>query len=67
MPGQWEFQIGPVGPLEVGDQVSWIFSEFLFEFFFSSFFFLPEKVKKNSLFSLSFFFSPTKKKKNSRS
>ncbi len=21
MPGQWEFQIGPVGPLEVGDQV----------------------------------------------
>ena len=23
MPGQWEFQIGPVGPLEVGDQVSW--------------------------------------------
>ena len=23
MPGQWEFQIGPVGPLEVGDQL-WI-------------------------------------------
>lgn len=21
MPGQWEFQIGPVGPLEVGDEV----------------------------------------------
>ena len=21
MPGQWEFQVGPVGPLEVGDQV----------------------------------------------
>ena len=21
MPGQWEFQIGPVGPLEVGDQI----------------------------------------------
>ena len=21
MPGQWEYQIGPVGPLEVGDQV----------------------------------------------
>ena len=21
MPGQWEFQIGPVGPTEVGDQV----------------------------------------------
>lgn len=21
MPGQWEFQIGPVGPLELGDQV----------------------------------------------
>lgn len=21
MPGQWEFQIGPVGPLDVGDQV----------------------------------------------
>lgn len=21
LPGQWEFQIGPVGPLEVGDQV----------------------------------------------
>ena len=21
MPGQWEFQVGPIGPLEVGDQV----------------------------------------------
>ena len=21
MPGQWEFQIGPVGPLDVGDQL----------------------------------------------
>ena len=21
MPGQWEFQIGPAGPLEVGDEV----------------------------------------------
>jgi glutamine synthetase len=21
MPGQWEFQIGPVGPLELGDEV----------------------------------------------
>jgi glutamine synthetase len=21
MPGQWEFQIGPTGPLETGDQV----------------------------------------------
>lgn len=21
MPGQWEYQIGPVGPLEVGDEV----------------------------------------------
>lgn len=21
MPGQWEYQVGPVGPLEVGDQV----------------------------------------------
>ena len=27
MPGQWEFQIGPTGPLETGDQVgavSWL-------------------------------------------
>ena len=49
MPGQWEFQIGPVGPLEVGDQV--IFSP-AFPFFPCLFFNLSEDGKKSHFLSL---------------
>ena len=52
MPGQWEFQIGPVGPLEVGDQV--IFSP-AFPFF-PRLFLTFRKMEKNLTFSP--FFSP---------